>query len=385
MKRKLLLTSLLFAFYTSIYAQKIIPNISARVDTTKTEINKVYHLYSEYLNSKPDSIYANPYWNEKEYSYYLKTNDLRIDRAANVMFYDDDSNSFIDNYKPLILQIDSIAENLYQIKTIFKSNGTDANSDKFSVPYITNIYASRNNKGFYKLENTISERTKNWKRVRYKFITYIINPDCDFNKKEAAKAVRFCERLSKEFSLEILPFKYYILPNSDELGKLYNFEYWTYYIGAQTNLPLREIFTTYGNENYPHELVHMMFPLRKDKSSARPTIISEGLATWLGGPKLGKTFKEALFEVSNTLRAIKNPSLEDIKNYKIRNKFDNNILYVSGAVLCKLVFEKKGKEGIWQLYNSNEENLNSIIENLFELPIKDIDKNIIDYILNQTK
>lgn len=384
MKRKLLLTSLLFAFYTSIYAQKIIPNISARVDTTKTEINKVYHLYSEYLNSKPDSIYANPYWNEKEYSYYLKTNYLRIDRAANVMFYDD-SNSFFDNYKPLILQIDSIAENLYQIKTIFKSNGTDANSDKFSVPYITNIYASRNNKGFYKLENTISERTKNWKRVRYKFITYIIHPDCDFNKKEAAKAVRFCEKLSKEFSLEILPFKYYILPNSDELGKLYNFEYWTYYIGAQTNLPLREIFTTYGNENYPHELVHMMFPLPKDKSSARPTIISEGLATWLGGPKFGKTFKEALFEVSNTLRAIKNPSLEDIKNYKIRNKFDNNILYVSSAVLYQLVFEKKGKEGIWQLYNSNEENLNSIIENLFELPIKDIDKNIIDYILNQTK
>lgn len=385
MKRKLILASLLLTFWTSGHAQKIIPNISARVDTTKIEINKIYHLYSDYLNSKPDSIYANPYWNEKEFSYYLKTNDLRIDRAANVMFYDVDAKTFLYNYEPLVLQIDSISENLYQIKTIFKSRCADDISDKFSVPYITNIYAGRNDKGLYKLENTILERTKNWKTISYKFITYIISPDCDFDKKEAAKAVIFCEKLSKEFNLEIIPFKYYILPNSDELGKLYNFEYWTYYIGAQTNLPLREIFTTYGNANYPHELVHMMFPLQKNGASKRPTIINEGLATWLAGPRLGKTFKEALIEVSNTLKTLNNPSLEDIESYKIKNKFDNNILYVCGAVMCELAFEKKGKQGIWQLYNSTAENLNMELENIFGLPIKSINKKIIDYILNQTK
>ena len=88
MKRNLNAIIILISVSISTTAQKIQPYISARVDTSKIEINKIYHLYSNYLNSRPDSGYANPYWNEKEYFYYLNKGGLSIDRSANVMFYD---------------------------------------------------------------------------------------------------------------------------------------------------------------------------------------------------------------------------------------------------------------------------------------------------------
>ncbi|OAQ39228.1 hypothetical protein A5893_11210 [Pedobacter psychrophilus] len=263
MKQKLTFLIIIISFLSFyIKAQTIKPNISARVDTTNNAVNKLYHLYVNYLNSKPDSCYSNPYWNEAEYPYYLKQNFLPIDRSANAIF-NQNFKRFIKYYKPTILQIDSIDNNLYQIKTLFKSNANIKDSVEEDVAYITNLYARKNKDGVFKLENTITERTKDWKTYQENFITYIVNPQCKFDKIEAQKAVDFCNDLSRKFDLKILPFKYYILPNTDEFGKLLNFDYWTYYFGAQTNLPLREIFTSYGNENFPHELVHMMFPLRK--------------------------------------------------------------------------------------------------------------------------
>jgi hypothetical protein len=376
---------LLFVFMSSsfnVYAQNIIPDISARIDTTQVVINKIYHLYKAYLNSKPDSVYANPCWNESEYKYYLQTDHLRIDRSANVMFYDGDAVSFYKEYKPMILQIDSIGINKYQIKTIFSMSNPSKECKGYSVPYITNLYASRNMNGKYRLENTITERTKKWKRVKYGFINYIIHPDCDFDKKEAGKAVSFCKQISKQFDIEIKPFTYYLLPNSDELGKLYNFEYWTYYVGGQTNLPLREIFATYSNINYQHELVHILFPLKK--SGYTPKIISEGLATWLGGPGSGQSFEEVLKDVSMILHQCDNLSFEGIKDGSIRNRLDSNILYITGAVICKLAYEAKGKTAVWGLYNSTDGTLNSVMENIFEQPINDVGQMIIEYILRQT-
>lgn len=380
MKPYELLLFLLFLFYQS-FCQEINPDISARVDTTNKVTNQIYHLYKNYLNSKPDSIYANPYWNPAEYNYYLKNNLLRIDRSANIMFYDEKADDFYKRYKPMVLQIDSIGENKYQIKTIFFFVADAKINRSYSVPYITNIYASKIFDGTFKLENTIEERTKDWRKVKYDFITYIIHPKCTFNKREAKAAVAFCKTIGRQFHISITPFTYYVLPNSDELGKIYNFEYWTYYISAQTNLPLREIFTSRGNTNYPHEFVHMIFPLRT--SGTPPKIITEGLATWLGGPILGETFEEGLKEVSKTLNKQKTiVSFDDIKDGIIRNKFDDKILYITGAVICKLAYEKKGAEAIWQLYNATDNNLNKIIKNVFEEPVQNVKQRIVTFILD---
>src|SRR5690606_10567044 len=117
-------------------------------------------------------------------------------------------------------------------------------------------------------------------KINFKFIKYILHPEHDFDKKQAKKAVKFCKKIIKQFDLhQVEPFSYYVTCNSDQLGKLYNFEYWSSYSTAMTHLTIHQITTSYGNEFYPHEFIHLLFP-----SGNRPFIITEGLATWLGGP-----------------------------------------------------------------------------------------------------
>lgn len=371
-------------FFTGILAQEIKPDISARVDTSKHAIREIYNLYTAYLNSRPDSTYANPNWDSREYDYYLREKSgIRLDRAANVMFFAINTPKYLEYHHPIVLQIDSLTENNYQIKTIFLAKDLSKENIKHSVPYITNLFASRDNSGKFKLRNTITHRTRDWETAEHDFITYIIHPECRLDKSEAEKAVAFCRQIARDFDLEILPFKYYILPNTDELGKLYNFEYWTYYIGGQVWLPLREIFTTYGNTHHPHEFVHMLFPLRDDGYT--PRIINEGLATWLGGPNINTTFEEALQEVSLALKKHQDITLEAIKNGTIRNAFDSNIMYVTGAVICKLAYEKKGAQAIWDLYYSTEDTLQRVVESIFEIPEADFERLVIDYLMAASK
>lgn len=377
---------ILLIFVTlNIYSQNIIPEISARVDTSKTATKEVYNLYKSYLNSRPDSIYQNPNWNEQEAKKYLKSKDLRIDRSANKMFYYANAKKYFNSYKPKILQIDSIETNRYQIKTIFTKECPDAEDKGFNPDYITKLYAVRNKEGLFKLENVISYDTRNWKTYNFKFITYIVHPNCTFNKKDALKAVAFCEKISKQFNIKEEPFTYYLLPNSDEMGKLYNFDYWTSYLGGQTIKSFQEIFTTHGNANYPHEFVHLLFPLPKDNVSYCPMIINEGLATWLSGPRINETFDHALRKTSKIFEKKDEISLEDIMTFKIRNEFDNSILYVTGGVICKLVYEKYGEKGIWELYNSTDTNFKLVLEKLFGMPYEKVDKLVIDYIVNFDK
>lgn len=114
-------------------------------------------------------------------------------------------------YKPKVLQIDSIGSNRYQIKTIFAKECPETNYKTFTPNYITKLYAVRDNKDLFKLENVISYDTRNWKIFEFKFITYKVHPNWTFNKREALKAISFCKKISKQFNIKIEPFTYYVL------------------------------------------------------------------------------------------------------------------------------------------------------------------------------
>lgn len=380
MKKLLLLTVLLV--HSILIGQTIVPTISARVDTSKVEVKEIYHLYKDYLNSRPDSIYSNPHWNNAENELNLNVGYFKVDRAAEMIYSNMTADKYHFYFKPQILQIDKVESGRYLLKTIFSYNTADQNYVEHSVPYITRLYAVKNLNGDYKLENVISFDTRNWKRYNYKFIKYIVHPNCAFQKKEAKKAVKFIADIAAKFDLKPESFTYYILPNSDEFGKLYNFEYWTYYLSGQTNIPMREIFTSFGNENYPHEFVHILFPLPKKGDPYCPTIINEGLATWLGGPQYNESFESALKEVSKKFKERDKISIDDIINYEFRNQFDNSILYVTGGVICKMVYEMHGKEGIWKLYNCTDDNFKQVLSDLFDKKYEEVEKIVIDYIKN---
>lgn len=376
---------LLILFWAnSLLAQNFIPDISARVDTTNTEVNKVYNLYENYLNSKPDSIYQNPNWNSKEIESYKKTNLGIPDRSFQRMLNGLTSDQFLAYYKPKILQIDKVEENRYLIKTIFMTYCEDKEYKAFTPLSITRLYAVKDNNGNYMLENAITYDTQNWKRYSYKYITYVVHPSCIFNKKEAKKAIEFCDAISKQFGLEKPePIIYYLTGNSDDLGRLVNFDYWLSYSTGFAYPDLRELYTSLANEFYAHELLHLLFPAPKD-ITIRPAIINEGLATWLGGPSHNESFESALGTFSKDIKYNGTINLESVMTFSYHNKFDNNVFYLTGGVICKLVYEKHGVKGINELLNSPADNdgFRKVLEKLFDMPYVEVDEMIINYIKN---
>ena len=79
------------------------------------------------------------------------------------------------------------------------------------------------------------------------------------------------------------------------------------------------------------------------------------------------------------------PRKKELFLHKFRNDFDNSILYITGGVICKLVYEKQGEKGIWELYNSTNSNFKVILEKLFEEPYENIEKTVVEYITNYEK
>ena len=85
---------------TTLFENPIIQvEIHSRVDTTKNEIKEIATLWSNYLNSEPDKISDNPYWNEEE---KLKYKDFDFSRS---LLYQFPSNQLLNILNPKYFQL----------------------------------------------------------------------------------------------------------------------------------------------------------------------------------------------------------------------------------------------------------------------------------------
>jgi hypothetical protein len=341
--------------------RKIEVTIHSRVDTTQTEIKEVAVLWINYLNSKPDSIYDNPYWNKAE-----KIKFKKFDLSTPYM-YQFPSGQILDNYKPTILSIEKEGE-YYGIRTIFSAEGLLGEYRNSNPWCITKLYAVKED-GRWKLKNALPVITDKWNRKTIGKITFIYPPNHKFNNDLATKANQFCNELTEQFKFpEWTPFDFYITDSGDELGKLLNFDF--YFAGYTTGVGMNDnhmLLSGMGSEYYPHEFIHLIVP-KQD----RPWIIEEGFATWKGGQG-GQTFEESAKQLANELAKDDSILFSDVLNKKWGWQF--SAFYTTGAILCKLAYEKGGVElvnDLLQMPNDNEK----IIDNLcsiFEIDKKQFD------------
>ena len=125
----------LFAANPTIGQQtKIDVAIHSRVDTSKKEIKEVAGPWANYLNSKPDSLYDNPYWNSHE-----KLKFRRFDFSMEYM-YQFPSSQLLRYYKPTILSIEKEGNN-YGIRTIFSADTLPEQYRKSNPWCITKLFA----------------------------------------------------------------------------------------------------------------------------------------------------------------------------------------------------------------------------------------------------
>lgn len=357
---------------------QVTPEITARVDTTRADIKEIYNLFTNYLNSNPDSLYLNPYWNEKEVEVYLKS-EMNFNRASWFMFNGFDSpKQFYSTYPPKVISIVKMDSNRYSIRSLY--NNTTPGYENYNPVYITKLYAVKNKRGTYKLENTIKHDTRNWKRYDNDYIHYIVSPNCEFDEKDALKAIEFCKSIIYKFNLkETAPFTYYMTSNADEMGMLFNFDYWLSYSTGISNAPTREVYTSYGSAYFPHEFVHILLQSLY-KNEGGTMLITEGIATWLGGPGFEETYKEALITFSNDIRNKDSISIDAIINNEYRNSYNNNPIYLTGAVICEKIYEIQGVDGIKRIFNTPKAQLKEALADIFERPYDQVDKMIMEYI-----
>lgn len=331
--------------------ERITALVSSRVDTSSNEIKDIIKLYDDYLNSQPDSIYDNPFWNSKEKALYEEFDFSRKSIFQGGMTADQLSKIFI----PFIMSVEPIGEK-YQIRILFSSPTTDPKYAGSKVWCIQKLNVIKENQNWV-LENLIVELSKKWKAKTIGPIEYFYPPSHDFDMKEAKLSIPFCSDIIDRFNPDYDgSFKYYVTSSRDDMGLLENFDY--YFVGITSGKALKDrILTAKGNEYYPHEFIHKLLP----DNDNRGYVIEEGLAMFLGTKMDTVEYKDKLSKLAYDLKNKSDKiNFKSVISQEVRfNGYQT--AYPGGAAICELVFNKTGDEGLLQLMLANTINYNDIL------------------------
>jgi len=328
---------------------KIKLQISARVDTSMAEVEEVLDLYENYINSKPDSIYNNPYWNNKE-----KTKYKDFDFSRKSMYNGINSNQLLNIYKPFVLSIEP-HNSKYQIRVMYSNNATEPPYVGSKVWCIHKLNAVKE-EGKWKLENLAVEQTKNWNTKQIGFIEYVYSNEHEFNEAQAKKSLLFCKKIISKYNPTFnSSFKYYLANGVDEMGELENFDY--YFAGITTGKSRENmILSSKGNEFYPHEFIHQLLPINENRGH----VIEEGLATFLGTKEDIKDYRSKMKQLAKDFNKRASYSIENILNNQTEwNGYPS--AYPGGALICEVIYEIKGDNGITELARGKTNGYDEII------------------------
>lgn len=355
MRRILLITLILIEIFPLLAQNNPAPLkllVSSRVDTSSTEVKNIIKLYENYYNSKPDSIYDNPYWNKKEKELYK---DFDFSRSS-IFQGGMDANTLFQYFSPFVMSVEPIGGK-YQIRVLFSSATTDPEYAGSKVWCIQKLNAFKEGDKWV-LENLIVEISKNWSSQKFGCIEYIYPSGYHFNNQEARYGKDFCNKIIKRFNPDFKDtFKYYITNNRDDMGLLENFDY--YFVGITTGLTKEGmILTALGNEYYPHEFVHKLLP----DNPKRGYLIEEGFAVFLGTKENMKEYKNLIDKLATDLKT--NPEKFNFKSIISQTVRFNGYqtAYPAGAGICELVYKHCGDQGLKQLLLSDTKDFSSIVQ-----------------------
>lgn len=336
---------------SQVNENRIKVQISSRVDTTKSNIKEIINLYENYLNSRPDSIYDNPYWNSIE---KLEYEDFDFSRRS---MYQGGMNAkqLTSIFTPFIMSIEPLGEK-YQIRVLFSSIETNPQYVGSKIWCIQKLNVINEN-GKFLFENLMVELSKIWTTKRVGHIDYIFPDTHTFNIEKAKLSEKFCNEIIRRFNPHYADtFKYYITNNIDEMGLLENFDY--YFVGITTGKTRENmILTAKGSEYFPHEFVHKLLP----QNPNRGKVIDEGLAVFLGTKTNLKEYSELLAKLNYDL--IHNNQKINFKSVISQEVRYNGyqIEYPAGAALCELIYNRTGDKGLLELMKGDSMDYESII------------------------
>lgn len=279
-------------------------------------------------------------------------------------------------YTPNILTIQKKEANKYLLKFAMMA----VYEEVPSLDIIYNILVIRAENGQYYFKSLFSENLAQLNVKRFENITYYFDDEDDFSIGQAKQQVQFENKLVDFLEVRKLYYNYVIFNSAFELYTFLGYDYHQLMFLSDTKGGLSmpsKYFVFSGNNKacYPHETVHLYvgeyFPKYHN-------LIGEGLATFLGGSK-GISYPAHL---ANLKQFITEEHI-DICDYLMQFEKRQTVItaktsfkYSFGAFLCDLVYQKKGKEGLFKLLNSgwNDEELYQTLAQLLNININEIDR-----------
>jgi hypothetical protein len=183
-----------------------------------------------------------------------------------------------------------------------------------------------------------------------------------------SKTILFNDKMTKIFNGKV-SFRYIDVPNQKKLANMMGFDFEVY-----MNIPTKtSAFTDlynkiiYASSNYayyyPHEIVHIY--IGNNFKGTYHSWFDEGLATYLGG-SLGLSLEDHLKKLNNYLEQHPEVNLNNPLDY-IRIDDYTNYQYTIGGLICKMMYERKGYNGVFELLKAGntDEDFYKAIEKYF--------------------
>lgn len=338
-----------------LYAQqyKVTMQMSFWADTTIwNDLSPIIEVYKRYLESRPDSVYDNPYWNEKEKQQYtdfdFSRNSLypnRTDLNAQYVF---------SKWKVVLLNVE-LKDSVYLLQSMFWSDSFAVQKPAIN-PLMMNRYYVIKEGGKWKMANALPYDTKHWMVKDGKFIRYHYQVPEYYSDSLAAVNDEFCSYLMERFHTAPPPkIELYAVNGKHEVGKLLGYDY--YFQGYAEAKSIQNIIIS-GNKSiyYPHEIAHQFFP----KPAGRGTLVDEGLATWLGG-SIGKSFKQLAKNYANDYRKIQGMTFSSASLCEVLN------CYPLGAIVLDMVQKEAGDPGVIQFINLRSVTLPELYSAIYQV------------------
>lgn len=328
---------LLLSMYDVCKSQTI--TVTSQVEVTYQrnediiEINKLWH---NYLSSRPDSLYNNPYWNSKD-KMVLQSYDLLNSEGYQNLYA-------LSKYGDLhnrILSITPMGE-FYNIRSMYYW--------PTSPPYIlsiTNVLAKKENNGEYKLYNWLHYYTRDWKVKEVGIIKYCYYPEYNFSRKNAKMANKFLRFLSEKFEMSIDTLTIYISNGWSETELMKGYDYTLSSTVVSDNLDLggtTDIINNiiYSNsakgELYEHEFMRLVKPYYPNAHR----LLWDGITEYftLDQNMRGIPIKEHFSRFDTFLSQHPEIDLQYFDSFNRGNLVEAN--YLLGLLIVQMIIDKGG-------------------------------------------
>lgn len=347
MLRSILLLVLICCAPTVLRAQDVEVSTSGRISHAReignpAEIDSVLALWTNYLNSQPHVKYDNPYWSSKE-----KKSRAYFDLAGRFLYWGVTGQKSQRMWKPHVLSIEKRGAG-YEVLTIHMSMDTMMPEQR--VWAIQKVMANHD-EGTWKLLSTSTQGLIR-DTVSIANFRFYLPEGLRLDIIKAEQTITLANAITRKFELsKIDTIHFYIARDRDEMCSYIGL---SYFLGSPTGFSISEdklVFTSYGEPWYPHELAHVLF--REFDSTMHP-VLSEGIATLIGGATfLDTTYEHSLEDAKVRLQSGPPLSLiTAIESPYYERSVDVN--YATGAWLCKIVLERLGVKGLHSLLRAGK-------------------------------